>query len=204
MTVEVIQGVRMELNAFKTREDDEVARYTVGKLAQTVNVSSDTVRLYEKLGLLPKAMRGENRYRYFSEDSVQRIQLIRKFQNIGFTLEEIAGLLDLLHNAPLICPEVKEALEQKNFHLEKQIRELISLSSLLKKFIARCSHQKLKTDCPVIVEFHAGNRREQARKKAVEKHEQPWTQSPIQCAHLANRNHMTVQELVWSNRETAF
>ncbi|MHB1286404.1 MAG: MerR family transcriptional regulator [Leptospirales bacterium] len=131
-----------------------MAQYTVGKLAQIVNVSTDTVRLYEKMGLL-KAMRGENRYRYFSQDSLQRIQFIRKFQKVGFTLEEISIFLGLPHKDPQLCPEVKKILEQKNSQLEKQIREMTSISSMLKEFIEQCSQPKEGTDCPMIEEFHA-------------------------------------------------
>lgn len=130
-----------------------MTRCTVGELARTARVSSDTVRLYEKMGLLPKAERGENRYRYFSSDSLPRLHIIRRLQEMGFTLEEIALFLELPHEDHLLCPDVRKLLEQKLAHLKNRIREMSSLASMLEGFIEQCFHQAEGTHCPLLEQF---------------------------------------------------
>jgi len=68
---------------------------TIGQLAQDAQVKVDTVRYYERRGLIPKPPRGKSGYRQYSPDDVARIQFIRRAQELGFTLNEIGELLAL-------------------------------------------------------------------------------------------------------------
>lgn len=132
-----------------------MTQYTVGDLARMARVSNDTVRLYEKKGLLEKAERGENRYRYFTPDTLHRLRFIRRLQEMEFTLEEIALFLRLSHEGPLLCPSVKGLLEQKLAHLKDRVKTISSLASMLERFIEQCDNQEEGSHCPIIEESKA-------------------------------------------------
>jgi len=103
---------------------------TRGQLAKKTGVNPETVRYYEKMGLLPKAIRTESGYRLFSEEDVKRIKFIKRAKELGFTLKEIKELLQLGFETEGECREVRKIAEIKLKDVQKKILEILSLQGL--------------------------------------------------------------------------
>ena len=95
-----------------------------GELAHAVGISTDTLRHYERLGVLPKAPRTSSGYRVYPPDSPQRVNMIRHALRLGFTLAELAEILHTRDRGGAPCKRVLEMLEGKLNSLEKHVAEL--------------------------------------------------------------------------------
>lgn len=102
----------------------------IGELAQRTNVSTDTLRLYEKQGLIRSERRG-NGYRDFDQGMVRLVNLIRLGQKMGFTLREMKEVIDVIANRSLSTEETANLLQQKLNDVDAKIAEMIKLRSLL-------------------------------------------------------------------------
>lgn len=122
---------------------------TIGKLAERSGVGIDTVRFYERQGLLPKARRTAGGYRAYSGEDVDRLRFIRRAKALGFTLDEIAELLRL-NSASGSRGPVKRLAERRLADLERKIRELTALRDALTKLVRRCSGNGQLDGCPII------------------------------------------------------
>lgn len=109
------------------------ATLTVGALARRANVSPKTVRYYEEIGLLPPAIRGENGYRYYPRQIVDRLIFIRRAKLLGLTLAEIGGLMSLSDEGmcDVISPELHRVLERKVVDCDRQLAELAAFRATL-------------------------------------------------------------------------
>lgn len=104
---------------------------TSGELARAVGVSPDTIRHYEKLGLLPKPPRTEGRYRLYPSDSLDRVNLIRSALTAGFTLAELARIFKDRNAGKAPCNYVAGLAKGKILSLDDQIRGLTNLRKWL-------------------------------------------------------------------------
>ncbi len=130
---------------------------TIGQLAQDAQVKVDTVRYYERRGLIPKPPRGKSGYRQYSPDDVARIQFIRRAQELGFTLNEIGELLALRVD-PNTCEDVKNQAEAKIEDIANRIQTLQRMKRVLNKLVAACDAQVSTSDCPVLETLEARGR----------------------------------------------
>ncbi|CZF85299.1 HTH-type transcriptional regulator ZntR [Grimontia celer] len=111
----------------------------IGQLAKRSGVSGDTLRFYEKVGLLQPAARSESGYRLYDEDAVSRVHFIIKGKRIGLTLEEIQELLEIRVEATQhSCAEVKGITQKKLDELDEKIAELTEIRAALKKLNDAC------------------------------------------------------------------
>lgn len=111
----------------------------IGQLAKRSGVSGDTLRFYEKVGLLQPAARSESGYRLYDEDAVSRVHFIIKGKRIGLTLEEIQELLEIRVEATQhSCAEVKGITQKKLDELDEKIAELSEIRAALKKLNDAC------------------------------------------------------------------
>ena len=94
--------------------------YTVGKLAALTGIGKETVRFYERKGLLPEPLRDASKYRRYSNDDVRRINFIRGAKALGFSLSEIKQLLDLRADAGADCSQVRAISQKKIAELESE------------------------------------------------------------------------------------
>jgi len=125
--------------------------YTIGKLAQHVAVSADTVRYYEKAGLLLPARKTDAGYRLYDEDAVRRLRFIRQAQQCGFSLIEIRELLDLKSSDAACCKDVRSVAVEKKLQLEHKIRALQQVSGALSELIGICNDASRPLgDCPIL------------------------------------------------------
>jgi DNA-binding transcriptional MerR regulator len=111
---------------------------TIGKLAAAEGVGVETVRFYQRRGLLPRPERGRPGYREYSDADRRRLAFIRRARLLGFTLNEIADLLGPAGG--LSSAEVTRAAEAKLASIDAQIRELVQLRCRLRQLVQVCEH----------------------------------------------------------------
>lgn len=106
-----------------------------GELARLCGVSPDTIRHYERLGLIPAAMRGSNGYRRFPRETADRVMLIRRAVAIGFSLAELAGILRQRDSGVPPCHRVRAMAEGKLDDLDRRIAEMSAMREELRRII---------------------------------------------------------------------
>ncbi|MCG7586280.1 Zn(2+)-responsive transcriptional regulator [Photobacterium sp. OFAV2-7] len=113
--------------------------YLIGQLAKLCDVSSDTLRFYEKNGLLEPAGRSESGYRLYNEADLSRVKFIMRSKAIGLSLDEIRELLDIrLEACQHSCAEVKAITQAKLAEVDKKMAELRRIRLALKKINDAC------------------------------------------------------------------
>jgi len=123
---------------------------TIGQLAQQAQVNVETVRYYERRGLLPAPPRRESGYRQYSPQDVAYLQFIRRAKTLGFSLTEIADLLALRVDPETTCGDVRAQAERKLADVEAKIRTLERIKGALMQLIAACSGQGPMSACPIL------------------------------------------------------
>jgi MerR family Zn(II)-responsive transcriptional regulator of zntA len=124
---------------------------TVGRVARAAAVSADTVRFYEKEGLLAPAGKSASGYRLYAEDAVRRLRFIRHAQDCGFSLAEVRELLMLRSAEDACCTDVRSVAVRKKLLVESKIRTLQAMSRALSDLIARCEGGEFPLDaCPIL------------------------------------------------------
>jgi MerR family copper efflux transcriptional regulator len=122
---------------------------TIGRLAGRANVSVDTVRFYERRGLLPEPARTPAGYRVYAVDTVARLQFIRRAKNLGFSLDEIAILLKLQDSGGRKS-EVKELTHHKLEKIKAKIDDLMRIRKVLTQLSKECTGSGDIAGCPII------------------------------------------------------
>lgn len=123
---------------------------TVGKFANTAEVNIETIRFYERKGLLPKPTRKDSGYRLYSQEDVRRLQFIVHAKELGFSLTEIKELLELQVEAETNCEEVRQQTEVKIKDIEKKIADLRRIHEVLVKLAAACRERGATGECPIL------------------------------------------------------
>lgn len=144
LTMEYIPQLRMPLLKAK---DTAVRALRSGELAQLAGVSRDTLRHYERRGLLPAAQRSQNGYRHYPPQALERVRLIRGALGIGFTVDELRDILQSRDRGIAPCHQVHALAMDKARELQARIRELETLHRALQKAI-RGWARKLKSTAP--------------------------------------------------------
>jgi len=118
---------------------------TSGQLADLAGVSRDTLRHYERKGVLTRPLRGQNGYRQYPSEALQRVQLVRRALSVGFTLDELARVLKVRDAGGAPCEEVRRIASQKLVDVQEQLRELTSLrddlQNILREWNARLAER---------------------------------------------------------------
>lgn len=123
-----------------------IDKLTIGKLAERSGISSDTLRYYEKMGLI-KASRSKAGYRIYSEETEHIIQFIKGAKTLNFTLEEIRQLLTLNSSDKATCAEVLEYTKQKIVQADAKIKELKEVKKVLGELVKKCPADATSTQC---------------------------------------------------------
>lgn len=124
--------------------------YSIGQVAKQSGVSVETVRYYEKEGLLEVPERKESGYRQFKGDTIARLSFIQQAKKLGFSLKEIGELLSITSDANTVCDDVKQLSQDKLVDIEKKIKMLQQMRKSLKKLIDVCPGQAPINDCPIL------------------------------------------------------
>ncbi|MEL6494883.1 MAG: heavy metal-responsive transcriptional regulator [Cyanobacteria bacterium J06623_7] len=103
---------------------EKTSYFKIGNLAHQTGLTVGTIRYYSDLGLLPPAVRGDNGYRYYSHEAIDRVCFIKKAQAIGFSLEEIAQIIQIRDRGETPCSLVQTLLTDKIEQIEAQIEQM--------------------------------------------------------------------------------
>ena len=131
----------------------------IGQVAHATGLSIDTIRFYEKQGLLPRSARTDGGFRLFGAGDIETLKFVRKAQELGFSLNEIRELLILRTDHVPACSHVKELLDQKLTAVEQKIKELRSLELSLQRALRKCNRELRAAApghgkcCPVLEEI---------------------------------------------------
>ena len=120
-----------------------------GILAKQSGVNSETIRYYEKIELMPDPIRSEGGHRVYNETHLQRLSFIRRCRELGFTLKEIRGLLDLVDGGDYTCAEVRDRTIVHLDEVRQKIRDLKKMQRTLKIMVSQCDGG-LVPECPII------------------------------------------------------
>ena len=123
---------------------------TIGVVARRAGVGVETVRFYERQGLLDEPARKESGYRQYAEGVVARLRFIRRAKELGFSLKEIKELLALRVDPTTTCAEVRARAEAKIADVEVKIRALQKIRKALQKLTAGCSGRGPISECPIL------------------------------------------------------
>lgn len=122
----------------------------IGELAHRTGVPIDTVRYYERQGLLPPPQRLPSGYRSYRPDDVVRLRFVRRAKALGFTLEEIRELLALSGRREDDMGGLKAAAEHKLAHVEAKLAELVRIRDGLRTLIEACPGHGALDACPIL------------------------------------------------------
>ena len=123
---------------------------TIGELAKQGGVNLETIRYYEREGLLPKPPRSQSGYRQFPLEGVRRIRFIKLAQELGFSLKEIKGLLALRLDPDSTAADVKKQAKQKIADIEEKIQTLRAMKKALVRLTATCCGEGSVSECPIL------------------------------------------------------
>jgi MerR family copper efflux transcriptional regulator len=123
---------------------------TIGRVAQSVGVAIDTIRFYEREGLLPEPKRRPSGYREYDQGTVARLRFIRRAKDLGFTLEEIRELLALSADRHGGVEGVRERAAARLQAIEERIAELQRVRDGLSELVEACPGHGAPEDCPIL------------------------------------------------------
>lgn len=120
---------------------------TIGRLAKATNVNVETIRYYQRVGLVIEPTKPPEGFRIYPDVTISRIRFIKRAQKLGFSLQDVAHLLELGDGH---CDDVREQAEAKLTQIEAQIKDLQSMRKTLKKLVTECSSVEGKRGCPIV------------------------------------------------------
>ncbi|MET0988712.1 MAG: Cu(I)-responsive transcriptional regulator [Steroidobacteraceae bacterium] len=123
--------------------------YSIGSAAQITGVTAKMIRHYESLGLIPKANRTAGDYRVYSSADLHALRFIRRARDLGFSIDEISGLLNLWRNQRRASAEVKRLALKHLADLDRKIEQLQSMRATIAGLAGHC-HGDERPDCPIL------------------------------------------------------
>jgi Hg(II)-responsive transcriptional regulator len=130
---------------------------TVGELAARAGVNVETVRYYERRGLLPQPARTAAGYRRYEPDAVARLRFIKRAQRLGFTLHEVEELLALRVRHAGACEAVGRRARAKISLVRQKLRELEAMERSLTRLAAECDARRPTGECPILHALEEGS-----------------------------------------------
>ena len=130
---------------------------SIGLLAKKAEVNIQTVRYYERRGLLPDPPRRESGYRQYSKSDLARLRFIKHAKELGFSLREIMELLSLRVDPNTTCADVKKRAEAKLADVEEKILALQRIRKALSHLVGMCRGRGPTSECPILEALEATN-----------------------------------------------
>ena len=128
----------------------EMKSLTIGHLAKQAGVNLETVRYYERRGLLPRPPRSASGYRLFPAEAARRLRFIRRAQELGFSVTEIGELLSLRVSRSTSSGDIRARAEAKITDIEAKIKTLESMKKTLRKLTKACDGCAPLAECPIL------------------------------------------------------
>lgn len=138
----------------------------IGQLARRAGVGVETVRFYERQGLLQEPPRRESGYREYSPEDLLRLRFIRQAKALGFSLPEIQELLSLQSGSDAPCHDVQRRIETKLVEIRWKIRSLERLESTLEEYAASCAARGGASECPLLAALQAPDEEAHEKRRA--------------------------------------
>src|SRR5262245_31317912 len=123
---------------------------TIGALAEQAKVHVETIRYYERRGLIEEPPRSASNYRLYPENAVRRVRFIKRAQELGFSLKDIKGLFSLRAAPEAECRDIRVHAEAKIKDIDEKIGSLTAMKSALSMLVAECSGEGPLTECPIL------------------------------------------------------
>lgn len=120
---------------------------TIGRLAEAASVNVETIRYYQRIGLISEPKKPLHGYRKYTHEVLKQIIFIKRAQQLGFSLQEIADLLELGDGH---CSDVRKRAEKKRDKIANQIKNLQTLQTTLDQLIHACHSGREKQKCPIV------------------------------------------------------
>ncbi|MUL45457.1 MerR family DNA-binding protein [Mycobacterium sp. CBMA293] len=120
------------------------------EVAARAQVNAQTLRYYERRGLLPEPARTPSGYRAYTPDAVRVVRFVKRAQQLGFTLDDIEELLHLAEGGPASCDEAQTMARRRIADLQLRIDELVSMRDALACLIDTCDKPRAERDCPIL------------------------------------------------------
>lgn len=120
---------------------------TISRLAKELGINIETIRFYERKGLIQQPLKPTTGYRHYPNETVNRIHFIKRAQELGFTLDEIVHLLSL-EDSP--CNEIQALASNKLEKVQAKILDLRRLENALEALLSQCHENDDKSHCPII------------------------------------------------------
>lgn len=122
----------------------------ISQVAALAGVTATTVRYYERRGLIANASRTRTGYRQYSPDTARRLRFIKRAQELGFTLDEVAELLALRVDDPAACPIVETKAGEKVAQVHRMIQDLMRIKDALNGLVDSCRSHAPTEECPIL------------------------------------------------------
>lgn len=123
--------------------------FSIGILSERSGVNVETIRYYEKIGVMPIPARSAAGYRVYDLDHLRRLHFVRRGRELGFSLDELRGLLHLVDGHAYTCGEVHELTIRHLADIRQKIRDLRRLEKVMSEMAAQCTRNKVP-DCPIV------------------------------------------------------
>ena len=123
--------------------------YPIGQMSRETGVNIETIRYYERIGIMPKPDRTEGGNRQYDHDQLKRLFFIRRARGLGFSLEEIRGLFEMVDRKDFSCGEVHDLTVDHLASVQDKIANLRKLEKALKKMVSECSRGDVP-ECPIL------------------------------------------------------
>ncbi|MCH9731728.1 MAG: MerR family transcriptional regulator [Actinomycetia bacterium] len=120
------------------------------EVAAQAQVNTQTLRYYERRGLLPEPERTQSGYRVYTSDAVRVVRFVKRAQQLGFTLDDIEDLLQLAEGGPESCQEARTMARTRIADLQLRIKELAIMRNALASLIDTCDQPRAERDCPIL------------------------------------------------------
>ena len=127
----------------------EAPKMFIGALSKRTGCNIETIRFYERIGVMPKPARTEGGHRVYTEDQLKRLTFIRRSRELGFTLDQVRDLLGLVDGNDYTCDEVKAMTVEHADEVRQKIADLTKLKRVLDDMVSQCDRGDIP-DCPVI------------------------------------------------------
>lgn len=130
--------------------------YLIGEMSRQTGVNIETVRYYERIGMMPKPNRSEGGNRLYNTEQLQRLFFIKRCREIGFHLSEIKILLSMVDNTEVTCSEVHDITIKHIADVKRKIKDLRKLEKVLTKMASECNQGNIP-ECPIIETLFTSN-----------------------------------------------
>ena len=129
-------------------------KLSIGELARQANVNIETIRYYERRGLISEPPRNKSGHRQYTAETARRTDFIKRCQTLGFSLKEIEEILELKITPESTCADMKSRVTEKLIDVDKKIKELGKIRDALSRLQKKCSGKGPIGNCPILEELY--------------------------------------------------